>query len=115
MITYQNMSEFPLKIGESSGIPSMYKFNNVIVLSFILTLFRCLVVNISTADGCVHPLYVIPRSSTEIKILNIPPFYNRSSLYSFFSTFGPISRLSYSKVSADFPYLHLLFARISYL
>ncbi|VDL57865.1 unnamed protein product [Hymenolepis diminuta] len=67
------MSEFPLKIGDYS------------------------VVNIYTGAGTGHPLYVITISRNEVKILNIPPFYNRASLYAFFITFGPISKLSYNK------------------
>nr|CDS32570.1 expressed conserved protein [Hymenolepis microstoma] len=67
------MSEFPIKVGDYS------------------------VVNIYTGAGSGHPLYAITVSPTTVQVLNIPPFYNRSSLYAFFTTFGPISKFSYNK------------------
>ncbi|VDO06485.1 unnamed protein product [Rodentolepis nana] len=67
------MSEFSIRVGDYS------------------------VVTISTGAGSGHPLYVLTLSPTTVQVLNIPPFYNRASLYAFFITFGPIIKFSYNK------------------
>lgn len=67
------MTEFPLKIGDFT------------------------VINIELAEGVGHRFYTVSKSSNDVEVYNIPPFFSKASLRTFFASFGPVVRLLYDK------------------
>ncbi|VDD74377.1 unnamed protein product [Mesocestoides corti] len=69
--------------------------------SFPLSIGNFTAIRISPNKGVEHSLYAVSKTPTDVKVYNIPPFFNRASLNEFFSSFGPVTHLYHDKNSCS--------------